>query len=164
MKRIIVIGCPGSGKSTLSRALHIKTGIPLYHLDMMYWNPDKTTVEKEVFYDRLRRVLEEDTFIIDGNYQSTMEMRLKACDTVFFLDYPVDICLEGIAVRKGKVRPDMPWVEIEDDPEFLEFVKRYNSDCKPKVEVLLSSYKHVNCVVFRFREEANIYLEKLNRQ
>ena len=47
MKKIIVIGCPGSGKSTFARVLHNKTGIPLYHLDLMYWNADKTTVKKE---------------------------------------------------------------------------------------------------------------------
>ena len=59
MKKI-VIGCPGSGKSTVSRALHSKTGIPLYHLDMMYWNANKTTVEKSVFFERLHAVLEKD--------------------------------------------------------------------------------------------------------
>ena len=59
MKKIIVIGCPGSGKSTFARALHDKTGIPLYHLDMMYWNADKTTVEKSVFLERLSAVLEK---------------------------------------------------------------------------------------------------------
>ena len=67
MKRIIVIGCPGSGKSTFSRALHSITGIPLYHLDMLYWNPDKTIVEKTVFLQRLSRVLREESWIIDGN-------------------------------------------------------------------------------------------------
>ena len=59
MKKVIVIGCPGSGKSTVSRALHNKTGIPLYHLDMMYWNADKTTVEKSVFLERLSAVLQK---------------------------------------------------------------------------------------------------------
>jgi adenylate kinase family enzyme len=60
MKRVIVIGCPGSGKSTVSRALHNKTGIPLYHLDMMYWNADKTTVSRDIFDARLQEVLEKD--------------------------------------------------------------------------------------------------------
>jgi len=93
MKKVIVIGCPGSGKSTVSRALHNKTGIPLYHLDMMYWNADKTTAEKSVFLERLSTVLEKDEWIIDGNYGSTMELRMAACDTVIFLDYPLDVCL-----------------------------------------------------------------------
>ena len=86
MQKIIIIGCPGSGKSTLSRALHEKTKLPLYHLDMMYWNADKTTVEKQVFRERLAEVLKQDKWIIDGNYGATMEMRIQQCDTVIFLD------------------------------------------------------------------------------
>ena len=53
MKKVMVIGCSGSGKSTFSRALHDKTNIPLYYLDMLFWNADKTTVEKSVFLERL---------------------------------------------------------------------------------------------------------------
>jgi len=77
MKKIIVIGRPGSGKSTLSKELHRRTGLPLYHLDMMYWNADRTNVEKNIFLERLSAVLEEDEWIIDGNYQSTMELRIQ---------------------------------------------------------------------------------------
>ena len=86
MKKIIVIGCPGSGKSHFSRELNAKTGIPLYHLDMMYWNIDKTSVEKSVFLDRLDSVMQKEKWIIDGNYASTMEMRISNSDTVIFLD------------------------------------------------------------------------------
>ena len=67
MKKIIVIGCPGSGKSTFSRALHKITGIPIFHLDMMYWNSDRTIVPKSVFLERLNDVLEKSEWIIDGN-------------------------------------------------------------------------------------------------
>ena len=126
MKKVIVIGCPGSGKSTVSRTLHNKTGIPLYHLDMMYWNADKTTVEKSVFLERLSDVLEKDEWIIDGNYGSTMELRMAACDTVIFLDYPLAVCLDGIRERRGKPRSDMSWIETEEDSEFIEFIKSYN--------------------------------------
>ena len=84
MKRIMIIGCPGSGKSTFSRALNNVTGIPLFHLDNMYWNADKTTVSKTVFKERLYQTIKKETWIIDGNYGSTLEIRLQACDTVFF--------------------------------------------------------------------------------
>ena len=60
MKKIIVIGCPGSGKSIFSKRLHNKIGIPLFHLDMMYWNEDKTTVDKEVFLERLNNTLQKE--------------------------------------------------------------------------------------------------------
>ena len=163
MKRVIVIGCPGSGKSTVSRALHNKTGIPLYHLDMMYWNADKTTVDKSVFLGRLSAVLAKDEWIIDGNYGSTMELRIAACDTVIFLDYPLDVCLDGIKARRGKPRSDMPWIETEEDAEFIEFIKNYNEHQKPKVLELFEKYSDKNIVILRSREQADAFLngEKL---
>ena len=163
MKKIIVIGCPGSGKSTFARALHDKTGIPLYHLDMMYWNADKTTVEKSVFLERLSAVLEKDEWIIDGNYGSTMELRMAACDTVIFLDYPLDICLDGIKERRGKPRSDMPWIETEEDAEFIEFIKNYNEQQKPKVIELIKKYSDKNIIIFKSREQSDAFLngEKL---
>ena len=162
MKKVIVIGCPGSGKSTVSRALHNKTGIPLYHLDMMYWNADKTTVEKCVFLERLSVVLEKDEWIIDGNYGSTMELRMAACDTVIFLDYPLDVCLDGIKDRRGKPRSDMPWIETEEDAEFIEFIENYNEQQKPKVLELLKKYSDKNIVIFKSREQADAFLNGEN--
>ena len=158
MKKIIVIGCPGSGKGTVSRALHNKTGIPLYHLDMMYWNADKTTVEKSVFLERLSVALEKDDWIIDGNYGSTMELRMAACDTVIFLDYPLDVCLDGIRERRGKPRSDMPWIETEEDAEFTEFIKNYNEQQKPKVLDLLEKYSDRNIIILESREQADVFL------
>ena len=161
MKKVIVIGCPGSGKSTVSRALHNKTSIPLYHLDMMYWNADKTTVEKSAFLERLYAVLEKDEWIIDGNYGSTMELRMAACDTVVFLDYPLDVCLDGIKARRGKPRSDMPWIETEEDAEFIEFIKSYNEQQKPKVLELLEKYSDKNIIIFKSREQADEFLSLL---
>ena len=162
MKKVIVIGCPGSGKSTISRALHNKTGIPLYHLDMMYWNTDKTTVEKSVFLERLSTVLEKDEWIIDGNYGSTMELRMAACDTVIFLDYPLDVCLDGIKERRGKPRSDMPWIETEEDAEFIEFIKNYEEQQKPKVLELLKKHSDKNIIVLESREQADLFLHGEN--
>ena len=162
MKKIIVIGCPGSGKSTVSRALHKNTGIPLYHLDMMYWNADKTTVEKCVFLERLSAVLEKDEWIIDGNYASTMDRRMAACDTVIFLDYSIEVCLDGIKERRGKPRGDMPWIETEEDEEFIEFVKGYNEQQRPRVLELLERYSDKSIIIFESREEADAFLNGEN--
>lgn len=158
MKKIIVIGCPGSGKSTFSRALHSRTGIPLYHLDMMFWNADKTTVERGVFLERLSAVMSLDEWIIDGNYGSTMELRMGACDTVFFLDYPISVCLHGIKERRGRARSDMPWTETEEDKEFADYVKSFNEKERPKILELLEKHRDKDITVFSSREEAEAYL------
>lgn len=161
MERILVIGCPGSGKSTFSRKLNAIINIPLYHLDMMYWNKDKTTVEKTVFYENLDKVLQSDKWIIDGNYQSSMEKRMKQCDTIIFLDYSVDVCLEGIKERRGKERSDIPWVSHEDDLDFIEFIKNYNINNKPLVLDLLKKYSNKNIYVFYNRDESEKFLNLL---
>lgn len=161
MKKVIIIGCPGSGKSTFAKALHEKTGLPLFHLDMMYWNADKTIVEKPVFRQRLSDAMAGAEWIIDGNYGSTMELRLQACDTVFFLDYPVEVCLEGVRARRGKVRTDMPWVEDEEDTEFLEFIRSYNAESRPMVLELFKKYADKDIYVFKNRSEANAFLERV---
>ena len=163
MKKIIVIGCPGSGKSTFSARLHNITNIPLYHLDMIYWHSDKTTVEKPVFLDKLHTILQGDSWIIDGNYASTMELRLSACDTVFFLDYPTDVCLDGVRQRRGRARPDMPWIETEADSDFEEYVKCFGSEQRPSIFELLSRYKNKNIFVFKNREEASGFLNGITK-
>lgn len=159
MKKVIVIGCPGSGKSTFARALHDATQIPLYHLDMMYWNSDKTTVDKDIFLGRLSKVLENNEWIIDGNYASTMELRISACDTVVFLDYPTELCLDGIRERRGRQRSDIPWIETEEDAEFTEFVKSFTKQQRPQIIELLEKYSDKDIVVFTSREQADEFLK-----
>jgi adenylate kinase family enzyme len=161
MKRAIVIGCPGSGKSTFARALHKKTGIPLYYLDMLYWNADKTTVKKDVFLERLGTILEKECWIIDGNFSSTMLMRIEAADTVFFLDYETEICLAGVRARRGTVRADMPWVETEEDEDFMEYIKGFSERVRPEILRLLQMYPDKKIVVFKKREDASAFLESL---
>lgn len=163
MKRIMVIGCPGSGKSTFSRALHKRTGIPLFHLDMMYWNADRTTVEKSVFRERLSGTIQLSEWIIDGNYGSTIELRLQACDTAIFLDYQPEVCLSGIFERRGKARTDIPWIENEDeeDEEFIEFVKSFNAKSRPMIIELLNRYSYKDIYIFKSRDEADSFLNQL---
>ena len=162
MEKVIIIGCPGSGKSTFARNLKSIIGLPLYHLDMMFWNEDKTTVSKEVFLKRLQDVMSTSKWIIDGNYGSTMEMRIKECDTVFFLDYPTEVCIEGIKSRKGVPRSDMPWVEKDNtDKEFIDFINNYNSESRPEVISLLEKYSSKNIIIFQTRTESEEYLSLL---
>ena len=126
---------------------------------MMFWNADKTTVEKSVFLDRLSAVLEKDEWIIDGNYSSTMELRMEKCDTVFFLDYPTDVCLDGVKERRGKARDDIPWIEYEEDIEFTEFIKSFNEQQKPKIIERLNKHSDKNIIVFTDRKQSEEFLK-----
>ena len=163
VKKVLVIGCPGSGKSTFSKKLHNLTGLPLFHLDMIYWNTDRTHLEKDVFKQRLQNILEREEWIIDGNYGSTMEYRLGFCDTVFFLDYSSELCLKGISDRKCRRRSDIPWVEAqgETDAEFEDFVKSYNTESRPKVTTLLEKYADKQIFIFTDRQESDVYLNTI---
>lgn len=159
-QKIIVIGYPGSGKSTFARALQARTGLPLIYLDMLYWNPDKTTVSGDEFDRRLEAVLKTDRWIIDGNYNRTLKKRIRECDAVFFLDYPPSVCLDGIRARRNRPRPDMPWIETEDDPELIDFVKAFTTDSRPKILTLLEQYAEKEITVFSSREDADRYLRE----
>ena len=155
MKKIVVIGCPGAGKSTFARRLKEMTGLPLYYLDQIWHKADRTTVSKEEFDAKLREIIQQDSWIIDGNYLRTMECRLDACDTVFFLDYPLEICLEGAKARIGTVREDMPWVETEFDEEFRQWILDFPKDQIPVIYELLKKYEtEKEIIVFKSRDEA----------
>ncbi len=161
LKRILIIGCPGSGKSTFARQLQKAINLPLYYLDMLFWKADKTTVTAEEFDNKLDEILEKEEWIIDGNYSRTMERRLERCDTVFFFNLPTEVCVEGIKNRVGTVRPDMPWVEREVDGEFLAFVKGFNETETAKILERLEKYPDKNVVVFKSRKDADTYLNSL---
>lgn len=161
MEKVLVIGCPGGGKSTFARALRDKTGLPLYCLDMIWHKPDKTNVTREEFDTRLAEILKEPRFLIDGNYSRTLESRLAACDTVFLLDYPVEVCLAGVEARIGTKREDMPWVEEEFDPEFREFILHFAAERLPYIYGCLQNAHGKRVVIFHSREEAAAFLETL---
>ncbi|MBO4278741.1 MAG: hypothetical protein J5891_02910 [Spirochaetales bacterium] len=163
MKRIIVIGCPGAGKSTFARKLRDKTGLPLYYLDMLFHRPDRTTVACEEFDQKLQEILKTDRWIIDGNYQRTLPTRFEACTDVFLLDFPLDLCLEGAATRIGTIRDDMPWVEQEFDPEFRQYILDFPKDQLPRIYELVEKYRDSRCITkFHSREEADRWFESLS--
>ena len=162
-KRVAVIGCPGGGKSTFSRALRDRVDLPLYHLDAIYWREDRTHLSREEFYPLMREIIAREEWIIDGNYNSTLEWRVAACDLLIFLDYPTEVCLEGVRARRGQKRSDMPWVEEGDDQEFLDFIRAFETESRPRILEWIKKYPDKAVVTFRTREEAEGYLAGLER-
>ena len=159
MKKVIVIGCPGAGKTTFAERLRDKTGLPLYYLDAIWHKPDRTHISREEYDTRLKEILALDFWIIDGNYSRTVEARLSACDTVFLFDLPVEICLDGAVSRLGKARYDMPWIDTELDPKLKGEIEEFPTKNLPVIYELLQKYSDKNIVVFKSREEAERFLD-----
>jgi adenylate kinase family enzyme len=160
-RRVAVIGCPGSGKSTFSRALRDLACLPLYHLDAIYWKNDQSHIPEEDFHTLQRLLLSLDEWIIDGNYQSTLEWRIAACDLLIFLDYPAEVCLEGVRSRLGQKRQDMAWVEKREDPKFMMYIRAFATENRPQILELIDRYPEKTVLVFRSREETQDFLDRL---
>ncbi len=142
MQRVMIIGPCGAGKSTVSHVLAARLNLPLVHMDQLNWQPGWVDAGN----DRLRGLLAvevaKDRWLIEGNYASTMDMRLKRADTIVYLDYPLPLCLwrlvKRIVTTYGRTRPDM----AEDcperfDAEFLLYVIRWNRGPRQRTEALL---------------------------
>lgn len=160
MKKVLIIGCPGAGKSTFARRLSSKTGIPLHYLDMLYHRPDRTVCPPLEFDEKLEEIMSTDEWILDGNYQRTMPFRMMNADTVFFFDLPVEVCLEGAISRLGKERIDMPWYDNELADDFRDWIINFPNFQLPLIKRLLSTFSG-NVYRFTTRSQADAYLSTL---
>lgn len=152
MKRILVIGSGGAGKSTFSRRLGEITGIEVIHLDKLYWKPNWTETPKDEWQATVFEILEKDEWILDGNFGGTMKMRIAASDTVIYLDFPRTVCLYQ-ALRRTftywkKTRPDMGAGCGEHfNPKFLRWIWRFPKDTKPTIESRLKSFETEKTII-----------------
>lgn len=162
MNKIIVVGCPGSGKSAFSKQLKSILDMPLYHLDLIWNKPDKTTISRDKFDEILSNIFKGENWIIDGNYQRTIERRIQECDTMFLLDYSMETCLSGAAMRVGKKREDMPWSEESLNEEFKQKIINFSQKQLPEIYNLIDKYSdNKNVIIFKNREDADSYLKEL---
>ena len=162
MKKIVIIGCPGSGKSYFSKQLKEELNIPLYHLDLIWNKEDKTTLTREEFDIELQKIFNTDNWIMDGNYQRTLDLRISNATTVILLDYPLDICLNGALSRVGIKRDDMPWKEETLDENFKQYIIKFSENNLPEIYKILDKYKDKKeIIIFKTREESQEYLNNL---
>ena len=166
MDRVLIIGCPGSGKTTLSRQLAKQTGLPLIHLDQLFWEDNWTQVPREVFDARLLAELQKPRWIIDGNYGRTLPLRLQFCDTVLFLAYSRLQSPWGVVIRVtknyGKPRPDMGGNCPERfDWEFLKSVWLFPRLHRQKYRTRLAEATDVTVHIFQSRRQASHWLKRI---
>jgi len=158
MKKAIVIGCPGSGKTTFAEKLSEVTGLPLFYLDAIWHKPDRTHISREEFDERLAEINKSDEWIIDGYYSRTIEVRLQMCDTVFLFDLPTEVGIQGAISRLGKDRYDVPWIDTELDPKFKREIEDFPNKTLPIIYKLLDKYKDKKIVIFKSRSQADEYI------
>ena len=166
MERILIIGCSGSGKSRLARKLGQKLGLPVIHLDQLWWTENWQNVTVEEFDSRLAMALNMDRWIIDGNYSRTMGVRLSQCDTVIYLDFSRWACLLGMCQRllssRGKTRPDMPAGCPERFSwEFVKWIWDFNKNNRVRNYTYLAKAKHAKSVLLKNRKEVQRFLDSL---
>jgi adenylate kinase family enzyme len=167
MKRVAVVGCSGVGKTTFSRLLAEKTGLPLVHLDYYHHEQDKDYPHnREAWIKRVEPLIAEEGWVMDGNYQSTFPLRFARADTIIFFDYPRWRALLGIYKRRFQYRTtrraDMPEGWIERIPrDFFMFVWNFNRDYRPNIISNLDTVKGKEVIIFRKPRQAEQYIKNL---
>lgn len=167
MERILIIGCGGAGKSTLARQLGEKLGIPVVHLDKLFWKPGWVESSKEEIDAKILEEMRKPQWIMDGNYNRTLPQRVKYCDTIIYLDFSRFACLMGVAKRilttYGTVRPDMgEGCPERFDLEFLKWVWNYNKNKRERNYRLLNEAEGVETIVLKNRRAVKWFLKSLD--
>ncbi len=152
MKRILIIGSGGSGKTRLSLRLGKMLELPVIHLDALFWNPGWIKTPREEWFQKVRELLDKEKWILDGNFGSTLEMRLEACDTAIFLDFPRTLCLYRALKRQvmnfNKVRPDMGKGCPEHiDWEFAKWIWNFPKADKARILKILDKFKDDKSII-----------------
>jgi adenylate kinase family enzyme len=167
MKRVLVIGPGGSGKSTFARRLGQILGIEVKHLDKFYWRAGWTKPSNEEWLKTVDELTSVDSWIIDGNFGGTLAQRVARCDTIIFLDMPRLLCLWRVTKRRmlyrSRSRPDMSEGCNEKlDLEFIDWVWNYSNRSRPRVVKLLNENSETKKVVWlRSRADAEKFLANL---
>jgi adenylate kinase family enzyme len=169
MRRVIVIGPGGAGKSTFAKRLGQLLNIEVKHLDWFYWQSGWTAPAKEDWLKTVTELTSGDSWIMDGNFGGTLELRLKHCDTIVFLDMPRLLCLWRVAKRRflyhNRSRPDMAEGCAEKlDLAFVSWVWNYSRRSRPKVVKLLEEHSGSKQVVWlRSNAEVERFLQCLTQ-
>lgn len=151
-QRIMILGGPGSGKSTLARHLGETLGLPIIHLDAVFWRPGWVEPDKAAFVQEVATLAQEDCWVMDGNYTKTWPARMARADTVIFLDVSLPRRLLRVLQRtrtyRDQTRPDLaPDCPEKIDLEFLRYIIAYGSSGRLRALRLLDKVRSDQTVV-----------------
>lgn len=166
MERIMVIGCCGSGKTTLSRKLGEKLGLPVVHLDRIFWSPGHWEhLPPGEFDQRLMAETAKERWVMDGNYNRTLNLRLERADAVVYLDFTRWQCLWGwmgrVIKNWGNARPDMAEGCAEwFDPEMAAFIWKFNPTNRKRYLEMLHNWQGGQVYILRNRRDVKRFLKQ----
>lgn len=169
-RRVIVTGLAGSGKSTFSLALAAKTGLPVIHLDLHFWQPGWVAPSETEWREKQGVVLAGDAWIADGNYHETLDLRLKLADTVVFLDMPWWLCSRRAFLRGFRMPGELPegchysaWHRLRDEWGLAFRIWRKNRS-QPEIEreIILQDGQHVALHLLRSKRAVRDFLDGLD--
>jgi len=168
-RRVVVTGLGGAGKSTFSRALAVKTGLPVLHLDLHFWKPGWVEPSDDEWREKQRVLLAGDEWIADGNYKETLDLRLERADSVVFLDTPWWVCagrafVRGIRRPAGTVMPDgcddAHWRRVRDEWGLVWRIWRARrSDRAVELEIVSAHAERVAVHVLRTKRSVRHFLD-----
>jgi adenylate kinase family enzyme len=165
MDRIAIIGCGGSGKTHLANQLAAHLNLPLTHLDSVYYDADWNPLPAEDFAALQKKLVAEPRWLIEGNYASSMPIRLTRADTVIFLDLPALTCLAGILQRRWRYRGGQHTKDGVYDRitwNFVRYVWGYRKTMRPKVRRLVDEHgSNATLVTLTSRRQAARFLAAL---
>jgi adenylate kinase family enzyme len=171
MPRVLVWGCPGSGKSTFARALCKITGLPHVSIDAHFWQPGWVEPDRAEFRERMKPILASEDWVLDGNYTTALHgAQIPRASHVFLFELPRWRCLKGGVgrIRKsyGRVRPEMaPGCPERIDLAFLRYIWNFNEKQYPKLVAALETLRPDQRVErFASRAHANAALDRIARE
>ena len=165
LKKISIIGCPGSGKSTLSVQLAKILNLEAIHLDKIYWKPYWVNISKEEFDEKHDEILKKESFILDGNYNRTISKRLEKCDLVIYLDYDSQVCIDSYIqrVKDGSIKDFITENCVETlDEDFNNYISSYNEKNRE------NNYKkiydsNIKYIILNNRDEKDEFINSIRR-
>jgi adenylate kinase family enzyme len=170
MRRVLVLGCSGAGKTTFARKLASVTRLPLVSLDACFWLPGWIETPRQEWRGRVERLAAEDAWIMDGSYVGTLDIRLPRADTLLWLDLPRHVCMRRvlwrIATSYGRVRSEMaPGCAERFDLQFLHYIWTFTDKYRPLIASALARHgPHLSPVIIRRDADAARFLDKVARE
>ncbi|MFW9964508.1 MAG: DNA topology modulation protein [Candidatus Sifarchaeia archaeon] len=170
MKRVLILGPSGSGKSTLGERLGTILGIPIIHLDQHYWKPNWIETPENEWRDKIKSLISLDSWVMDGNYTSTLKLRASAADTIIYIDIPRRLSYLRIFTRflrfRGQTRPDL----ADDCPEkidldFIRWIWDFPITRKPVILRFLENLNSTKSVfILRGQKEIEGFIHFLKKK